>query len=540
MNKTDDEKRVTVKLQCPNPIFEKLLIEWRDEAKERNSKTQHAYSLALQSIRKYPLPLETGRDCKILKGFGTKLCEKLDAALKKYKDEDRMSCTITKSRTSKEIISKTNQKVAKAAQTKEKLSEYIPAYKSGSYAILLTLYKTSLESNYQGFMYKKDIIKAAQCICEKSFTKSEPGAFYTAWNSMKTLLSKNLVRKESNPAKFSLTSEGILLALKLYTATPSVYESRTIPSTDSVMKLDNNTGKEYDNKVPDLDIQMHNLKYSIPQATVMSSELKETNGGNIEPQEDPILCELLHLNVKYEVKNLKVGDYCWICRDRTSKDELVLPYVIERKRMDDLASSIKDGRFHEQKFRLNQCGLQNVIYMIETYGKNDEHVGLPLSSLYQATINTMIQDGFSVKFVEGTRGVAEYLSCMSNLLRKNYETKTIVSCSKENISRISICDDLVSLMFFREFNQLSSKAKNFTVKEMFIKQLLQLKGLSIEKALAIVEMYPTPQLLMSAFEESQTKNVNIISNIKYGKLGKKIGPLLGNIIHQLFTKMSFS
>ena len=29
--------------------------------------------------------------------------------------------------------------------------------------------------------------------------------------------------------------------------------------------------------------------------------------------------------------------------------ELVLPYIIERKRMDDLSSSIVDGRFAEQK-----------------------------------------------------------------------------------------------------------------------------------------------------------------------------------------------
>ncbi len=29
--------------------------------------------------------------------------------------------------------------------------------------------------------------------------------------------------------------------------------------------------------------------------------------------------------------------------------ELVLDYIVERKRMDDLCSSIKDGRFKEQK-----------------------------------------------------------------------------------------------------------------------------------------------------------------------------------------------
>jgi len=31
------------------------------------------------------------------------------------------------------------------------------------------------------------------------------------------------------------------------------------------------------------------------------------------------------------------------------KVELVLDYILERKRMDDLASSIMDGRFKEQK-----------------------------------------------------------------------------------------------------------------------------------------------------------------------------------------------
>ena len=36
--------------------------------------------------------------------------------------------------------------------------------------------------------------------------------------------------------------------------------------------------------------------------------------------------------------------------------------------MDDLASSIKDGRFREQKFRLKQTGFKNLIYLVERYG----------------------------------------------------------------------------------------------------------------------------------------------------------------------------
>lgn len=87
--------------------------------------------------------------------------------------------------------------------------------------------------------------------------------------------------------------------------------------------------------------------------------------------------------------------------------------------MDDLASSIKDGRFHEQKFRLCDCGLHNKIYMIENRG-NNTHVGLPLTNLLQAATNTLVQNGFTVKFTDSNENSMFYLSVMSNLLIKMY------------------------------------------------------------------------------------------------------------------------
>lgn len=59
--------------------------------------------------------------------------------------------------------------------------------------------------------------------------------------------------------------------------------------------------------------------------------------------------ELTRLGVLFEIRRLKVGDFAWIARCRKTDDELVIPYIIERKRMDDLSASIVDGRFHEQK-----------------------------------------------------------------------------------------------------------------------------------------------------------------------------------------------
>ena len=47
---------------------------------------------------------------------------------------------------------------------------------------------------------------------------------------------------------------------------------------------------------------------------------------------------------------LNVGDFTWIARHKSSNyEDIILNYIVERKRMDDLCSSILDGRYKEQK-----------------------------------------------------------------------------------------------------------------------------------------------------------------------------------------------
>lgn len=77
---------------------------------------------------------------------------------------------------------------------------------------------------------------------------------------------------------------------------------------------------------------------------------------------DKVISELSSLNVTFEMRRLSVGDFVWICRDRNGR-ELMLPYILERKRLDDLSGSIQDGRFHEQK--VNIC-----IYKIKKLHEN--------------------------------------------------------------------------------------------------------------------------------------------------------------------------
>ena len=56
--------------------------------------------------------------------------------------------------------------------------------------------------------------------------------------------------------------------------------------------------------------------------------------------------------INVETRALRLGDVLWIARRRDGlggeEDECVLDYVVERKRLDDLCHSIKDGRYTEQ------------------------------------------------------------------------------------------------------------------------------------------------------------------------------------------------
>jgi len=80
-------KRVRIAFDRPNRLFENWLEEWRNEAILRNSELEHHFTKALQSLRKYPLPLASGKECIILQHFGTKLCSMLDRKLQEHRKE---------------------------------------------------------------------------------------------------------------------------------------------------------------------------------------------------------------------------------------------------------------------------------------------------------------------------------------------------------------------------------------------------------------------------------------------------------------------
>lgn len=66
---------------------------------------------------------------------------------------------------------------------------------------------------------------------------------------------------------------------------------------------------------------------------------------------DFIADKLVKRGIKLLRKALALGDVTWVAKRKSDGELFALDYILERKRLDDLCGSIKDGRFHDQKVR---------------------------------------------------------------------------------------------------------------------------------------------------------------------------------------------
>lgn len=230
------KKRITLVLEKPNPLFEKWLTEWKEDAKIRGSQMEKTFNYALLNLRKFKVPLTSGQECKILKGFGDKLCKMLDEKLTEYNK--------TRGNGSQKIATPcTHVEMPNVKSPNSYCEEYIPQNKSGGYAILTTLYTQRPKS-----LSKDEIIHTGKHLSNSSFLKPDPGSYYTAWSSMKTLQEKGFVTKHGRPIKYSLTDKGLSLAKKI--SVDNISEKQVpmveIASTENFKrKCQDNTSNSY-------------------------------------------------------------------------------------------------------------------------------------------------------------------------------------------------------------------------------------------------------------------------------------------------------
>lgn len=240
---------------------------------------------------------------------------------------------------------------------------------------------------------------------------------------------------------------------------------------------------------------------------------------------DHIPEELSKLGVRPIMRSLELGDVLWIakCKQPLNRlgaegNEVVLDYIVERKRLDDLIGSIRDGRLREQKYRLKRSGMKNVIYLIEEFSVDKDY-----RTKYQDAIDTTIAglqvvNGFFLKKTENIAESIKYLASVTHMLKKIYESKPLFVIPTNVLTAKNYLPLLKHLrekepskgyyISYPAFASLVSKSEMLTLRDVFIKMLMCIRRLSGEKAIEIQKVWKTPNQFFHAFKQCGNDDEN--------------------------------
>lgn len=164
--------------------------------------------------------------------------------------------------------------------------------------------------------------------------------------------------------------------------------------------------------------------------------------------------------------------------------------VVERKTLSDLAASIKDGRYSNQKKRLLATyPPSHVIYLIEgniVFCNSPCLVGgIPYDTLLSAVLNTCVRDGIHVVV---TKNLLDTCGFVEQLYKRIRDDPAKYMCTRQ------VTNEPPNTV-------LKSVPRNASKRECFVAQLCQVPGISHKSASAIAERYPDAKSLVLAIVE---------------------------------------
>ncbi|KAK3300879.1 ERCC4 domain-containing protein [Chaetomium fimeti] len=581
---------------CANPLLLGWVKEWWETARESNSKGVTTYKHAYDSLKACPIAFEHPSSLQQLKGFGPKLCERLTEKLRAHCEENGVRMPphpSSKKRANRPTVVQDGgeDESARPAKRAKKPKAYVPAYRSGAYALVVALSKPGQE--VVG-MPKADLIEEAQPHCDSSFSApSDPTKFYTAWNSMKTLLQKELVYERGRPLKrYALTDEGWEVAKRIRETTvpkaSTSNENSTVasagPSRQAGLPATANASARSTFAEP-IDLDDDDDNDDDDEGRVIPQERRTTEFGDVvadgtvvpddaelpsftpirlapgtftvelildnrevraKTDRDYIQEELAKRGIKPIVRALELGDALWVARCRQAGwlprqgaegDEVVLDWIVERKRLDDLLGSLRDGRFHEQKFRLKRSGVKNVVYVVEEISMDSTHFQKYEEAVQSAMASMQVVNGYFLKQTQKMDDTIRYLASMTKMLKSVYEGKTLDVIPTKVLTTKNYLPLLKHLretqpsashhISYPAFASLASKSQNMALRDLFLKMLMCSKGVTGEKAIEIQRVWKTPNDFVRAFEqcgsgeEGRRRKMDLVANRLVHLVGRK-------------------
>lgn len=233
---------------------------------------------------------------------------------------------------------------------------------------------------------------------------------------------------------------------------------------------------------------------------------------NREPKELKTLIQDKIENV--ELKNLEIGDIIFL----DDHDNIVL--IFERKSISDLISSIKDGRYNEQSFRLQEYPLHNhnIFYLIEgsLLNSKKQYNETIQKTVYSAMFSLSYSKGFSLLHTSGLVESAEFIIYFFQKIVKDKSIKPFY----QNINPIN--NTIQEETFENDENKKNedsndyvshiktSKKSHITKENISEIMLSQIPNVSINTAKCILNEYNNIENLIKILRE----NSECLENLK--------------------------
>ena len=222
------------------------------------------------------------------------------------------------------------------------------------------------------------------------------------------------------------------------------------------------------------------------------------------------LIDILKKEISIETKHLDIGDIQLFKDDKCK-------LIIERKSINDLASSIQDGRYREQSHRLTKSSLHNhrIFYIIEgnintwksKYGK------ITNSAIYSAIFSLNFFHGFSIFNTNSVDQTATLINHWYNKLIKDTKLP-FYECS-------SISNDYCE--------SIKISKKSFTKTNCDKIMLMQIPGISSTIAECLLKKHTTLFKLLNTIKNNPLYLDSIKYTTKTGKHRKLSKTIISNI-----------
>ena len=234
-------------------------------------------------------------------------------------------------------------------------------------------------------------------------------------------------------------------------------------------------------------------------------------------------------NIRIQTSSIPLGDI--IIYDDTDKENLVENIIIERKTVNDLACSIRDSRYREQGFRLNECSTHNhnIFYLIEgSFSQlNKRH---NKNTILSAIASISYYKGFSLYKTASCQESAEWIIRIADKINRTkdkpyYLNSTHSSQEPESCLKDTMCLHKNTQRNEKTYSSVVKRVKkeNITCENVGEIMLMQIPGVSQASANAIMNKYKTIPCLVTSMSscDNSLSDISIsTSSGKHRKLNK--------------------